>query len=242
MHVPPGSGVLDEAPPGARRPASPDALVERPDAVDHVAPVAAGALGLAHEVAEPAHEIGEVGAERHVGGIQPDRLALAVDRGDQAAPRKRDRAAAMAARCKRDPGVDHAEAGAEDEHGGVRIDRRVGLRTGADRDVLADDRVLLVADSKHRDMTDQAGAVGKPARRRRPPWWRRRRIPRRRCATGRSGPPPAAVRRARWRGSRHRRGAARRFFAGSFRAPGLAASATARNARDRWHRRSCRTR
>src|SRR6185436_8297582 len=95
MHIPPGSGVLDEAPPGAWRPASPDALVERPDAVDHIAPVAAGAFGLAHEAAEPAHEIGEVGAERHVGGIQPDRPALAMDRGDQAASRKCDGAATM---------------------------------------------------------------------------------------------------------------------------------------------------
>ena len=34
--------------------------------------------------------------------------------------------------------------------------------SGAHRDVLADDRLLLMADGKHCDVADQAGAVGKP--------------------------------------------------------------------------------
>ena len=65
-------------------------------------------------------EVGEAGAERNVGRVQAHRLAFAVRRRHQAAPRQRDDLGRGGRARQREPCIDHAEARAEDQHGALR--------------------------------------------------------------------------------------------------------------------------
>jgi hypothetical protein len=57
---------------GAVGPVLPDELAEWTQAIDDVAPAAAGRFDRSDELAEPAHEQAHVGADRNVGLLEDD--------------------------------------------------------------------------------------------------------------------------------------------------------------------------
>src|SRR3954451_6685097 len=109
VDVPPGFQMSEEASPGRLRPALPDELVVRSQAVHHIAPIPAGGFCRADKIAEPAHEVRETGSEGYLGSIDGERPGPGVHGRKQAPPRHCVDWTDMASQQKRQALVDHGE-------------------------------------------------------------------------------------------------------------------------------------
>jgi hypothetical protein len=151
--------VLEEAPLRCRRKAQPDLAGERPDAVDHAAPIAATCHLRLRQMPEPAERGGEIRAERHVRGVDPERLDAAVRPRQQPAPGHRHDRPAMAAQQQRKHIVDHRQAGPENEDRCVRGDAGIGRRAPGIGIAALPDGWNLMPGCKNRHMRGVAAAI-----------------------------------------------------------------------------------
>ena len=151
------------------RPALPEALVVRPEAVDDAAPIAArGSRSRATSVAEPGHEIGQAGAKRHVGRIDAD--AAATSRCPLGRRPLRD-TTMMGPRCSASASESQASTMLRPEPRIITvasgIEWRITIGTDAHRNPLAARGLGFVPHGQHGIATDQlvplARTVSTPA-------------------------------------------------------------------------------
>ena len=150
--------MFEEAAFGGRRKLAPEPLGVGPQAVDNAAPVATLGDVRVDSVTEPAQQVTDAGAERHVRFLDANRIHAAVRLRQQAAPGHRDDRSAVSVLDNRLNVIDHRQPGAEDQYGCVAIDARrggqhpgVGItwRTGSD----------IVAGGKNGNISDIESAV-----------------------------------------------------------------------------------
>ncbi len=144
----------------ALRPVLPDRLAVGTQGVDHAPPVATAFNGGVQLAAEPAQKPHDALAGR-------DRLRRELQRWDvpmrlrqQSVARYHQDVAPVPGGGEAQPGIDHAESRAENDHRIVRIDRRVLGRSGADGEALASRRLRFMPKRKHRKVGLQHPAIG----------------------------------------------------------------------------------
>ena len=161
MYVPPGARMFEEAAFGGRWKLAPEPLGVWPQAVDDAAPVPTLGDVRVDPAAEPAQQVADAGAERNFRFLDANWIHAAMGFRQQAAPGHRDDRSAVSIMDERLDVVDHRQPGAEDQHGGVRIDagrgrRHPGIgiawRTGSD----------IVAGRENDDIADIESAVIQP--------------------------------------------------------------------------------